>query len=144
MDELNLSRIALSNAFLTFFKAQSFHWNVVGKEFLQLHEFFGEIYQDSFEAVDKFAEEIRAMGQFAPRTIQEMLTYGYLPDSVNALTAEGMLNELLNSNMQSLEVLSKLFDRLSELKNQGFANFVADRMDTLNKQNWMIKSLIGV
>ncbi len=143
MDLNTLSKIALANAYFTTFKAQVYHWNVVGDKFLQLHEFFGQVYEDSFEAVDKFAEEIRAMGQFTPRTIEELMLYKYINSSSNeVLTCEQMLADLLDTNLKSIETLNNLFDILTLAKEQGFANFVADRIDTHKKQNWMIRSLM--
>ena len=38
-------------------KAQLFHWNVEGPDFAQLHEFFGELYQEVYDgSIDKTAE----------------------------------------------------------------------------------------
>ena len=35
----------LADSFLFYFKAHSFHWNVVGNDFPEYHEFFGKIYE---------------------------------------------------------------------------------------------------
>ncbi len=143
MDLVTLSKVALSNAYFTTFKAQSYHWNVTGDKFLQMHDFFGVIYEDSFKAVDKFAEEIRALGQFAPRTFAELSMFNYVgTGSADVITCEQMLMDLLDTNMKSIETLNKLFYVLSETNEQGFANFVADRIDMHKKQNWMIRSLL--
>jgi starvation-inducible DNA-binding protein len=143
MDIITLSKIALANAYFTTFKAQSYHWNVVGKEFIQLHEFFGEIYTDSFEAVDVFAEQIRAMGQFAPRTFSELSLFNYVGSgSLDVITCEEMLADLLDTNMKSMETLNKLSDVLMEAKEHGFADYIAGRLNVHKKQNWMIRSLL--
>lgn len=43
--------------------AQSFHWNVTGPLFPQLHELFGEQYELASTHVDEVAERIRQMGE---------------------------------------------------------------------------------
>ena len=35
----------LSNAVVLYFKAHGHHWNVMGPDFAEFHEFFGEIYE---------------------------------------------------------------------------------------------------
>ena len=41
-------------------KAQLFHWNVEGPDFAQMHEFFGELYEEVYDgSIDKTAEYIR-------------------------------------------------------------------------------------
>ena len=44
-------------------KAQLFHWNVEGPDFAQLHEFFGNLYEEVYNgSIDRTAEYIRALG----------------------------------------------------------------------------------
>lgn len=142
MDALNLAKIALSNAFFTSFKAQVFHWNVTGNEFLQLHEFFGEIYKSATESVDVIAEQIRAMGIMAPVSITELMRYAYIDIENTAVDCTSMLFDLRATNDKSLETLNTLFDSLSLIKEQGFADCVATQINTIKKQNWMINSLL--
>ena len=42
----------LANKFVMYFKAQSYHWNVEGIHFSQLHDFFGDIYAEVYASVD--------------------------------------------------------------------------------------------
>lgn len=39
------------------------HWNIVGIEFYQLHEFYAELYTSLDAPIDRTAERIRALGQ---------------------------------------------------------------------------------
>jgi starvation-inducible DNA-binding protein len=139
---LHLAKIALANSFFLSFKAHTYHWNIEGDKFLQLHEFFGDVYENAEESVDKFAEEIRALGEYAPRSIPELQQYVYINTSNEAVSADQMLADLLESNLRTIETLTKLFDALSLTGEQGFANFAADRIDQHKKQNWMIRSLL--
>lgn len=139
---INLAKIALANTFFLSFKTRVYHWNVEGAQFIQLHEFFGKVYEDADAAVDKFAEELRAMGEYAPRSLAELQQYLYINTTNAPVLPEEMLVDLLDTNLKSIETLSKLFDALSAIGEQGFANFVADRIDQHKKQNWMIRSLL--
>ncbi|GAA0770338.1 DNA starvation/stationary phase protection protein [Roseibium denhamense] len=52
--------------------SQNYHWNVKGMNFLPLHQFFQEIYEDHFEAQDDLAERIKAMGGHVEATLGEI------------------------------------------------------------------------
>lgn len=136
------AKIALANTFVLYFKANSYHWNVEGMFFSQFHEFFGELYEEIYGAVDPMAEEIRALGAYAPRSLNEMYQYKTINDLNDAESVQDMLADLVNANATTIESLNKLFDLLTEEKKQGFADFVAGRIDAHEKHGWMLRSFL--
>jgi starvation-inducible DNA-binding protein len=134
-------RIVLGNTFTMNFKAHSYHWNVEGHLFPMYHKFFRKIYEDVYGAVDPLSEEIRKTGVYAPISLMEL--YGYKTiseDSSKPASVNEMLFNLLVANTELLSALSTLFDIATAEKQQGLANFVADRMDKHKKFEWQIKS----
>lgn len=143
MNELEIAaKIALANTFVLYFKAHSFHWNVEGRNFAEMHGFFGDLYEELYGAVDPMAEEIRACGYYAPRSLNELYNYKTLVDINETTSVEEMLIELVNANATTLESLNKLFDLLTAAKKQGFADFVAGRIDSHEKHGWMLRSFL--
>ena len=143
MNELEIAaKIALANTFVLYFKAHSFHWNVECKNFAEMHGFFGDIYGEVYGAVDPMAEEIRACGYYAPRSLNELYNYKTITDINETTSVEEMLMDLVNSNATTLESLNKLFDLLTAAKKQGFADFVAGRIDAHEKHGWMLRSFL--
>jgi starvation-inducible DNA-binding protein len=141
MDELKVSaKIALANTFLMYFKAQSYHWNVEGMFFSQYHDFFGTIYEEVYGAVDPLAEEIRAMGDYTAKNIEEFYKVTTINNDNSATNVTEMLQDLQEANDKTLESLNKLFELLTKQKEQGFADFVAGRLDAHKKHGWMIRS----
>lgn len=136
------AKIALANTFILYFKAHSFHWNVEGKDFVQYHEFLGDFYEEVYGAVDTMAEQIRALGDYAPRSLDEMYKFKTIEDQNNAITSVDMMANLANANAATLESLNKLFGMLTSANEQGFANFVADRIDAHKKHAWMLRSIL--
>jgi starvation-inducible DNA-binding protein len=66
-DELiKAMKIAFSSEFSYYLKAHFFHWNVEGPDFSQYHELFGKIYEEVYESIDPFAENIRKLGAYTP------------------------------------------------------------------------------
>ena len=133
---------ALADTFFMYIKAQSYHWNVEGIHFPQLHEFFGDLYADLYGAVDPLAEQIRALGEYAPRNIEEMYDNKTIDTMNAAQSSREMLSDLLQTNEQVLISLNNLFKELEIKDEQGFMDFVASRIDTHKKHGWMLKSTL--
>jgi starvation-inducible DNA-binding protein len=139
---IETSKQALSNTFVMYFKAQAYHWNVEGINFPQMHEFFGDLYEELQGAVDPFAEQIRALGEYAPRNLDEIFKLKTIDGDNVAKTLPAMVADLLIANDQSIITLNKLFGELEAAGEQGFADFVASRLDAHKKHGWMLKSIL--
>ena len=63
-------KILLATEYAFTVKAQQFHWNVEGPDFVQLHEFFGNIYEDVYSAIDPTAEYIRTLDEYTPGSFE--------------------------------------------------------------------------
>ena len=139
MDKLLMAcRIVLSDTFVLYFKAHSHHWNVKGMEFSQLHDFFGDIYADAFGAVDGIAEQIRTLGEDAPKTLSELYQYKTLNEGNVAETAEQMLQDLQIANAGVLDSLNIAMNLADEADEKGVSNFFQDRIEKHKKNAWMI------
>lgn len=142
MDKLTAAlKIALANTFVMYFKSHTYHWNVEGFAFGPYHDFFGGIYEDLYGAVDPIAEHLRKIDVYAPVSLMEL--YGYKTineDAAKPVNIHSMLSNLLADNSEVLRGLSTLFDLATAEKNQGLANFIADRMDAHKKHEWQIKA----
>jgi starvation-inducible DNA-binding protein len=57
---------AFADSFIFYLQAHYYHWNVEGRHFSQDHGLFGTIYEEVQDNLDKFAEEIRTIGTYAP------------------------------------------------------------------------------
>lgn len=136
-------KVALGNTFIMYFKAHSYHWNVEGMFFSQFHDFFGDIYEDVYGAVDPLAEELRKLDAYAPISIEEMHSYKTIDeDDTKPITAGDMVANLIVANTEVLACLTPLFDIATAEKQQGLANFIADRMDKHKKFEWQLRSII--
>jgi starvation-inducible DNA-binding protein len=142
MEELIASlRVALANTFVMYFKTHSFHWNIEGIEFSQYHEFFGDIYQDVYGAVDPLAENLRKLQAYAPISLMEMYSNKTIEEeTTRVVLISDMLSALEKANDEVIKSLNKVFDLATAQKEQGLANFVADRLDTHKKHGWMIRA----
>lgn len=141
MNKLVVSlNIVLANSFLMYFKAHSFHWNVVGKRFHMIHNFFGEIYEEIFESIDSIAENIRMLDQFAPISLAELIKYSTIDEETQIVDCQQMVSSLLEANDEVLDSLNSCFELAEKQNKQGLMDLLASRIAVHLKYRWMLKS----
>lgn len=141
MEELvKAARVAFASEYSFVLKAQNFHWNVEGPDFLQYHDLFGKIYEEVYGSIDTFAEQIRALGGYAPGSFQKFSMLSQIEDENNILDKTAMTAELLEDSLKIVKVLKLTFQRSEEFNEYGFSDFVAGRIDAHRKHQWMLRS----
>jgi starvation-inducible DNA-binding protein len=124
-------------------KAQLFHWNVEGPDFAQLHEFFGEIYEEVYgNAIDQTAEYIRTLDDYTPGSFERFQELSVISGQTKIPRARLMIEELLANNGQMIELLNQVFASAEQENQQGIANFIAERIDAHSKHGWQLKSFL--
>ncbi len=132
-------KVSLANEFITAFKSQVAHWNIEGINFPQLHTLFNELYTDLFDDIDVMAEHIRTLDEYAPSSITELLKLTTIKDNINGKESE-LLSELLVSLKETLDAFSISLKLAQENGKEGIINYLSDRIDSLEKLHWKIKS----
>jgi starvation-inducible DNA-binding protein len=137
-----ITKQAFANTFLFYLQAHYYHWNVEGRNFTQDHKLLQKIYEEVFAAIDTFAEELRAMGTYAPGVFDRLKELSNIQQSDEIPTAEKMFENLIDSNEKVLKSLDIAFDILEANHIHGFGNFIAERIDRHSKHAWMLKSTL--
>jgi starvation-inducible DNA-binding protein len=125
-------------------KTHSYHWNVIGPNFSEYHEFFGNLYEELHGAVDPIAEQIRAVNSFAPSSLSRIKELTRIKESDTIPTAERMFQLLINDNNIVLDALKNAYDLADKEGELGLANFLQDRMDIHKKHGWMLRATAGM
>jgi len=124
-----------------YFKAHGHHWNVEGKDFSQLHDFFSNLYQELFAAADTIAEEIRALDDYAPYNMTELASTTTVKESnIYGVDVSGMLTDLINANVSVIEALNSAHKLADAEGNHGLVNLLEERLDVHAKHAWMLNA----
>ena len=132
----NLRKV-LGQTFSLYFQSQSYHWNVEGPRFRQLHEMFEEQYTELSEALDDIAERIRALGAVAPRSISEMMSYAG-DEAAAASSADEMVSRLIGSHQTIAETLRQAIAQAADEDDEVSAGMLTDRLQVHEKTLWML------
>ena len=136
-------KIVLASNYAFSIKAQFFHWNVEGPDFAQLHEFFGNIYEEvNDNAIDRCAEFIRVLDDYAPGSFERFSELSIIQGQIKVPRAKLMLEELLQDTDNILPLLNTTFQEAAAEQQEGIANFIAERIDAMGKHRWMLRSFL--
>ena len=137
---------AMKRYFATHFqyytKAHGFHVNVVGSDFTEFHQLFGEVYEDAQDAIDEVAEHIRAIEGIAPFALKRIQELGRIKDASEAPDAMKMVKELLADSQIVCDHLEECHDIAVEYKKYGLINFLEGRLDVHAKLMWKLRSTL--
>ena len=131
---------AQSSLFVLFHKTWVFHWNVVGSDFTQLHQLFGEQYNTMFEEIDRLAEHMRYLNIKPLSSLSRMLEVTQIKEAAGSTTADKMLAELLENNEKFCELMSEISEESETQKSYATANLVQDLMEAHGKFVWQLRA----
>lgn len=144
MDEVvEKAKVLLGNIFVLSMKAHAYHWNYIGEEFPQYHDFFGDIYNSVHDEIDAIAEHIRQMDNFAPASLARIIELSEIKEDAQIVKPEKMLQNLYDANEQVLACLDICFDLAGKEKAWGWQNYVQDLITAHRKHRWMIRATMG-
>lgn len=143
-DITNPLKVAFADTYAFYVKAQNYHWNVEGPMFAMYHKFFGKLYEEVGGAIDPFAEEIRAVGAFAPGAFSRFLELTSIEDEVFIIPADRMVAILHADNAKVLGSLTIARNAADNAKAYGLVNFLEERLDRHHKHAWMLKASMNV
>jgi starvation-inducible DNA-binding protein len=144
MEEItNPLKVAFADTYALYVKAQNYHWNVEGPLFPMYHEFFGDIYNEVGGAIDRFAEQIRAAGAYAPASFGRFTELSSIQDEVLVDVDPGqMVSNLFMDNSLVISSLKDVRDIADKYGERGLVNFLEERLDAHKKHSWMLKATI--
>jgi starvation-inducible DNA-binding protein len=132
----------LATAYAFVVKAQFFHWNVEGPDFSQYHKFFGKLYEDVYGSLDPTAEYIRILDEYTPGSFERFQELSQIQGQTKVPRARLMFTELLADNQTMIDLLNRCFESAADARQEGIANFIAERIDAHGKHAWMLKSFL--
>jgi starvation-inducible DNA-binding protein len=137
---VNQLKIAFASQYAFAIKAQNFHWNVEGADFYQYHKLFNKIYNEVYDSIDAFAENIRKIKSYTPASLYRFSALSAVNDEVEVLDPSAMVAELLRDSEKMQEIMKVLFVLAEERGEHGLSNFLADRQDAFAKHAWFLRS----
>ncbi|SHF89939.1 starvation-inducible DNA-binding protein [Salegentibacter echinorum] len=135
VDELN---VLLADYHLYYQKLRNFHWNVIGKNFFDLHEKFEELYNDAKVKVDEIAERILTLRYEPTSNLSEYLKASSLEESKSDLSDYEMIETLLKDHGLLLKQMRSVVEVADKANDEGTIDLIGAYIRELEKTSWML------
>ncbi len=137
VQELN---ILLADYHLYYQKLRNYHWNVIGKNFFDLHEKFEELYDDAKIKVDEIAERILTLRYQPTSNMSDYLEKSNLKESKSDLSDSKMIQNLLEDHGTILKQMRKVIEVAEKGGDEGTIDLIGAYIRELEKTSWMLDS----
>lgn len=135
----------LSDTVVAKFIFQGYHWNVLGPDFGEFHEFFGDLYEDVDSSIDPLAENILKVGFPAPYLLQDYIELSTIKEErLDGTSTQFLLQSALRVNEALISCLHEAGELAEKCREFGLMDFLAGREDMHKKWRWQIKAFLGV
>nr|WP_300002782.1 DNA starvation/stationary phase protection protein [Tissierella sp.] len=142
MKHLELLQKYLANSAVLNIKMHNIHWNVVGLEFIKIHEFTEEFYDELFDHLDEVAELLKMKNEMPLSTMAEYLEKSEIKEvEAKDFSIKESL-EIVEKDMESMKTLAVDIRNLAD--EEGDFETVAmfeDYVAYYSKNLWFVKSM---
>ena len=135
VEELN---ILLADYHLYYQKLRNFHWNIVGKNFFDLHEKFEVMYDDAKMKVDEIAERILTLRYQPVSNCSDYLKHSNLKESESKLSDTKMIDILLDDHGKIIKQMRKTVNVADDNGDEGTIDLLGAYIGELEKTSWML------
>jgi starvation-inducible DNA-binding protein len=143
MNTLEQLKETFADNFVNSYRTHSIHFNIEGKEFYGWHKLLQKIYEDSESIQDDLGELIRALGYFAPETINEILDLADLEDGTTGNSGMELLQFVLDGQEHMINSYEKLNYVAETEGHPDISNFAQDRIRQHKKYAWQLRAILS-
>lgn len=137
ISELN---ILLADYSIYYQNLRSFHWNILGKNFFELHSKFEELYEDARLKIDEIAERILTLRYHPISTYGKYLEISRIKEVNPILSDSEMVATTLTNHSHILKQLKKTLDIAQESGDEGTVDVLGSYIAELEKSSWMLNA----
>ena len=128
----------LANYQVHYQKLRNFHWNVVVKDFFELHEQFEQEYEAVKLQIDEIAERIRVFGKRPISTMKGYLETAEIEEAPEDTNSDQMVAEILKDFELLFSFLMDTIDAAGEIGDSATEDMATGYLKRLEQRHWML------
>ena len=130
----------LANYHVYYQKLRSFHWNILGKNFFDLHNKFEELYKNAQTKIDEIAERILTLKYHPISKMSDYLEILSIKESSPLLTDSEMVTILIEDHKLLLAQMKVVIDHATNAEDEGTLDLLGAYVRELEKSSWMLNA----
>ncbi|MCD8574709.1 MAG: DNA starvation/stationary phase protection protein [Erysipelotrichaceae bacterium] len=125
-------------------KFHNLHWNVVGPQFIPLHQFSESAYEGFFESYDAVAELIKMRGLFPVGSLKDILAISTIKELENKSFSTSEMLAIMKEDFTALIALAtQIRKEADEANDFTVVATMEDEIAKYEKHIWFITSMQG-
>lgn len=146
MDKINIDHLLnqyVADTAVIFIKLHNIHWNIIGKDFLEIHKYTEELYNHFFKSYDAFAEILKIKNKNVYGSMSDYLKVATLKElGTNELNIKEALKIIKEDFDMLLITVSKLRELAHDVNDISTILIAEDEIKFLNQHIWFITTLL--
>ncbi|MGB5820269.1 MAG: DNA starvation/stationary phase protection protein [Saonia sp.] len=135
VSELNM---LLADYSIYYQKLRSFHWNVLGKNFFDLHEKFEELYTSARTKIDEIAERILTLRYHPVSRFGKYLEMSSIEEISPLISDKEMVTAVLGDHQHILKQMKAVVIKAETAGDEGTIDMMGSYIAELEKASWML------
>jgi starvation-inducible DNA-binding protein len=128
----------LADYHLYYQKLRSNHWNILGKNFFDLHNKFEEMYNDARIKIDEIAERILTLRYHPMSKYSDYLQVSSINETLALKTDKEMVSDTINDHKILLKQMNLVIDKANAVSDEGTIDLIGAYIRDLEKSSWML------
>ena len=129
-----------ASLFLLLQKTWVYHWHIVGPDFKQIHDLFGEQYLAIQEEVDRISEHMRFLRVKPISSLSRVVEVSGVSEAKTNVSAMEMIRDLLEDHKKIIDMLAEAAVEADTQKSRGTVNLLDELNEAHGKYVWMLRS----
>ena len=135
VSQLNL---LLANYHVYYQNLRSFHWNVSGENFFDLHNKFEELYDDARAKIDEIAERVLTLRLRPLSKMSDYLKTSAIDEAEGFANDYEMVNIVLENHQILIENMRNVIHAADAIGDEGTIDMISGFLSSLEKKSWML------
>lgn len=139
VNELN---ILLADYELFYQNLRGLHWNIIGKEFFELHLKFEELYKEAFIKIDQIAERILTLEGEPFHAYSDYLRNAQIQEETNIVDGKEGIEIVIRNFGTLIDKERQILTIASNANDEGTVALMSDYISETEKTLWMLNSYL--
>ncbi|WP_299764029.1 DNA starvation/stationary phase protection protein [uncultured Dokdonia sp.] len=137
VDELN---VLLADYHIYYQNLRTFHWNILGKNFFDLHQKFEHLYNEARVKIDELAERILTLRYHPLSKGSQYLEMTSIKEADTVVDDTQMVKTILGNHKVLLMQMSMILKVANDAGDEGTIDLIGAYIRELEKESWMLNA----
>jgi starvation-inducible DNA-binding protein len=142
METVEQLKQVFNDNFVAYYRSHVAHVNITGRNFYSDHKLLQKVYESLQEQIDTIAELLRTLDEFMPCEVQAVLNDSHITTGMFDGSSDYFIAGVMDDLIHLKEQYEALIRYSEDEGHDEIANYAQDRILTLAKQIWMLRSTL--